>query len=779
MPKREVTPGLDDLASVRPDLAKEWHPTKNSPKTPKNTYSKSESRVVWLCSKNTNHEWEAILSSRVRGAGCPFCSNKKVLSGDNDLATTHPNIAKLWDFEKNTGVTPDKINSGSNKVFWWVCDIDQNHKWKAPPARLKSGTGCPSCSGRVAIKGESDLETTHPELALQWDYSKNGSLTPSLVKSGTNKSVWWLCSLDKKHSWKAVVASRALAGRGCPYCSNHSLFVGQNDLGTMHPDISKTWSKRNHPLLPQDVIAGSRKKVWWSCEEGHEYEMPLYRRVSGSNCSICAGKAVVSGVNDLAFLAPDLAKEWDFEANHPLLPSTLTLGSNKSVWWQCQVDRNHKWESSPNDRKTNGCPVCSGHKVIQGINDFATISPDLAKEFAQDLNPSVSTSSLSNGSNTSFWWRCSKDPTHEWNTSISNRTRRGDGCPICSNSKLLSGFNDLETKYPELAMEWHSEKNESKDPSKVLFGSDLQVWWKCSVDPRHEWKTKVSSRTYRDAGCPVCSNLVVMPGVNDLSTVAPELAKFWHPTKNKPLLPSEIGAGTHKSVWWFCNQYPEHEWKTPVVSRYKGTQCPFCSNQKVFSGFNDLETINPSIARDWHQTKNAGFHPSSIAPNSNKKFWWTCFNDPSHEWQASPASRSNGTNCPTCANSGYDTSRRGLFYYIEHQTLGASKIGITNPERNSDRLSRWQKFGWRVIYSYESESGLMILNLETNILRWIRKDLGFMPFLSPADTAPLGGWSETFSSEAVSQQILRQRIDREIEDLRMTNTGDSPESLSE
>jgi hypothetical protein len=260
---------------------------------------------------------------------------------------------------------------------------------------------------------------------------------------------------------------------------------------------------------------------------------------------------------------------------------------------------------------------------------------------------------------------------------------------------------------------------------------------------------------------------LIVEGINDLETTTPWLSATWHPEKNLPLKPNQIGAGTHKSVWWCCDSYPEHVWKAPVVARLGGTGCPYCSNQKVFTGFNDLATVQPSVAADWHPTKNGSIKPSVVAPSANKKYWWRCFNDPTHEWQATVNSRTSGSSCPRCANSGYDTSRRGVFYFIEHSELRASKIGITNPDRNFNRLLAWQKAGWTIITTYESDNGLLILNLETNLLRWIRKDLGFSPFLSESEMKPLGGWSETFSYEAITHQQLITKMQEEL--LRLNN----------
>ena len=100
------------------------------------------------------------------------------------------------------------------------------------------------------------------------------------------------------------------------------------------------------------------------------------------------------------------------------------------------------------------------------------------------------------------WWKCDKG--HEWQVRVASRTSGGSGCPICSGRKVLAGFNDLQTKEPRVAAEWHPTKNGALKPTMVTVGSTKKVWWKCPLG--HEWKTVVYSRaTGRKCGCPECA----------------------------------------------------------------------------------------------------------------------------------------------------------------------------------------------------------------------------------------------------------------------------------
>ena len=72
--------GIDPKRSLKnrfPEIAKQWHPTKNDPLTPDAVSFGSKQRVWWQCSKNPHHEWKAVIGNRSKGSGCPECVGKK------------------------------------------------------------------------------------------------------------------------------------------------------------------------------------------------------------------------------------------------------------------------------------------------------------------------------------------------------------------------------------------------------------------------------------------------------------------------------------------------------------------------------------------------------------------------------------------------------------------------------------------------------------------------------------------------------------------------------
>ena len=147
------------------------------------------------------------------------------------------------------------------------------------------GRGCPYCSGRYAIKGYNDLQTVNPTLAKEWNYENNNGLTPADVTPNSDKKVWWKCS--EGHQWQATIGSRN-KGSGCPYCSGKKALPGYNDLQTVNPALSKEWNyEKNNGLAPLDVKPNSDRKVWWKCQNGHEWQATIANRNRGSGCPVC------------------------------------------------------------------------------------------------------------------------------------------------------------------------------------------------------------------------------------------------------------------------------------------------------------------------------------------------------------------------------------------------------------------------------------------------------------------------------------------------------------
>lgn len=494
MGDNRVKPGVNDLASSAPDLAAQWDTEKNNGLTPDKVTRYSHRKVWWRCS--LGHSWNAAVNNRYQGQNCPVCSGQKVLPGFNDLATINPKLAKEWNYEKNENLRPTDFTAGALKKVWWKCA--EGHEWEAAIYSRNDDFGCPYCSGRLAIKGETDLKTLMPDLIREWDFEMNQDIVPEQVTVHSSKSVWWKCSHG--HKWKARVYSRA-NGSGCPYCAGQKVLLGFNDLATGYPKLVQEWDmEKNTPLTPADVTCSTHRKVWWRDSLGHGWQATVAERTRhGTGCPYCAGKKAWPGFNDLLSQNPDLAAEWNYDKNGSLLPQEVTIGSHISVWWKCR--EGHEWQSTIHNRQVNGCPICAGQQVLIGYNDLASQNPDLAVEWDYEKNGNLTPEMVTAGSDCSVWWKCKLG--HGWKATI--YSRKTTGCPYCAGTKVLAGFNDLGTKAPWLLESWDYERNINLAPQEVSAMSNRKVWWKC--DYGHHWRSTVRSRQSGN-GCPICSGIL-------------------------------------------------------------------------------------------------------------------------------------------------------------------------------------------------------------------------------------------------------------------------------
>ena len=333
----------------------------------------SHRKIWWYCEQY--HVWQAPVYSVTGGGGCPYCSGLRPVPGETDLPATHPALAAEWDTVRNESLTPQMVSAGSHKNVWWICK--NGHSYRSKVYSRSSGVGCPYCAGKRVIPGQTDLATTHPALAAEWDFSRNGALTPQAVSKGCAKQIWWIC--QRGHSYHAKPYSR-VAGAGCPYCAGKLVIPGQTDLATTHPQLAAQWDQtQNGAFTPQMVSAGSHKKVWWLCPLGHSYASAPYSRAAGSGCPYCTNRKVLQGFNDLETMYPELSAQWYSPLNDPLTPSMVTRGSTRKVWWKCAFG--HVWQAAVFSRtrpKPSGCPVCMGntkkrHRKKDAAAWFATV----------------------------------------------------------------------------------------------------------------------------------------------------------------------------------------------------------------------------------------------------------------------------------------------------------------------------------------------------------------------------------------------------------------------
>jgi len=420
------------------------------------------------------------------------------------------------------------------------------------------------------------------------------------------------------------------------------------------PILEREYSPSNQRPLAS-YTTGANTTVEWVCsvDERHStWSAPIYRRVAGSRCPVCANRKVQAGVNDLASQRADLAAE--YSNRNPIPADAIVYTTHTSVEWVCSTNPLHDpWRASPSTRVTkgSGCPTCTNRQITTGINDLATLRPDLAAEYS-DENPQPATN-IGAGHTLGVLWVCQNDPRHGTYTATPYaRSARGAGCTLCAGAEVRPGINDVGTR-TDLAADWDPNDNGGLLPSQVAIRSNKPIIWRCSRDPRHgTWRATPSDRAdHRRATsrCPACVNRKILTGINDLATLRPDLLPEYSAANAIPA--TATGAGSSALRVWKCTQC-SHSWSAPVARRANGGGCPACAGQAVNVGVNDLASQRPDLAAEYSPTNPV--RPDQITVGSNRAAQWTCATC-NHTWSAPVSRRNRGSGCPMCASKRFSS----------------------------------------------------------------------------------------------------------------------------
>lgn len=465
--------------------------------------------------------------------------------------------------------------------------------------------------------------------------------------------------------------------------------------------ISEEYAKKWHPTLngeltPADYSAGSKVKVHWLCEKtGHSYFKSIQDVTKGSGCSVCSGFQVCIGFNDLESKFPNIAKDWHPTLNGEKKPTDFTYGSKFDAFWLGECG--HTFQATINRRVAlgNGCPYCSGQKILIGFNDLPTTHPEIVLQWDYEANGEKKPEEYTAGTSKKVYWvgKCGHSFLNAVTEKIRSAETGADGCPYCAGKQILKGFNDLDSQYPLIAKEW-SPKNK-KRADEVSFRAVTPSLWICPEG--HEYKTGVRQRTLGGSGCLYCTGQRVISGENDFPTRFPILAKEWDEVKNGDLSMHGLPSTSSTFVWWNCLENESHSYKASITSRTdprtQNNGCAVCDNRTVQAGFNDLSTTHAEVASQWDYSKNE-LTPSEVGRWSGNPAWWICHRG--HSFLVSPSARIrlDGyiSSCAEClARTFSSTAEKEILNLLvalgesvlsnDRSLLGKSELDMYLPER--------------------------------------------------------------------------------------------------
>ena len=419
---------------------------------------------------------------------------EEIKTEDKKYIIEYDNLMKEWNWDRNNelGLLPEKITYGSTKSVWWKCE--KGHEWPAQPnsrTSRKYTRGCPYCANKKVLTGFNDLQSIRPDIAKEWNYNKNGTLQPTDVMYGSQKKVWWKCSVCS-HEWQATIDNRS-HGTGCPMCgrklsvlnAQETRIKDRGSLADNNPELLDEWDYDENIMSPYEITSGSKQKVGWICWKGHKWRDTVYHRtLEGRCCPICNGESKTS-FQEQAILyyfskkTKVLNREVVYGKEIDVYLPNLNIGIeyNGSYWHKGRKDKDvEKIEFF----KKNDITIFS---VVDGeinqINGNEIV-------YCKDLSFAI----------TSLFVLIGID------TPDINIQR--DRISIYEQYVQLKKDNSLAVKKPELAAEWHPTKNGNLMPDMFDYSSNKIVWWQCRKCGR-EWQQKINSRSSKDYKCRVCA----------------------------------------------------------------------------------------------------------------------------------------------------------------------------------------------------------------------------------------------------------------------------------
>lgn len=568
-------PSVDyNLATEYPELAREWHPTKNGSDSPVNYLPGTHAKKWWKCSAGPDHEWPAKIVSRTRlSSGCPCCANDR-LSVTNSLATKNPLISKYWNVEKNKILPSDVIYSSRSSEYQFQCPIAHDHHWKETPQNASQKLGCPFCLG-LRISSTYNLAVLFPQIAKHWDYELNYPNIPENYMPGSHDIMHWKCDRFENHVWEAQINGRSQRpDGGCPLCTN----------STSTPELRLTAELSSLNITVKQRYRLNKKELDLFLPEfqiGIEYDGVFYHKekLKKDMEKNAAFKSLNIKIIRIREKTLEKISKWDILIE----PAKLNKGNVDQILETIvrltglKIDGLQEYTNQPtfvNEEHYREL-LLSQPDPAQG-NSLAELFPEIAAEWDYKKNHPLTPKNFTpSSSSMDYWWLCPKCDS-SYKQLIASRTN-GSGCPFCSGHRV-NKTNALSMTHPQLSMEWHKTLNGLVTPNDKSKGSRWIAWWSCTKDSSHIYDMAIQSRAGEiSQGCSYCSKRRRDPH-KTLNWLNPTWLKEFQRFNKKPeshLKIENLHISSGRLASWLCGKCG-NSWEMKVKSRVNGLGCPRC-----------------------------------------------------------------------------------------------------------------------------------------------------------------------------------------------------------
>ena len=587
---RDVWPGENDLQTCYPIIAEEFDVEKNGI-TPDKISPKDTKTYWWTCKNNHPSFLQSVEHRVTRNTKCPYCTGRKSISGENDLETLFPDIAKEWDVAKNDGLLPQDIPPYTYNTYWWICPKGHSYKKKViQRTKFHKPIDCPKC-----IKAHS---TSFPEQAIYYYVKK--------------------CFTDAINRYKE------------PFDNGMEIdiYVPMYRIG-----------------IEYDGIA------FHNDEEQHQRELKKYAKCRQLGIRLVRIKESEDTWRDTAddiFFVRKRMKDEEIAAFLHFMFSQIFLFSKYTFKTDDKAKALlNRYYGFPTDFNISRDRPEIMEYLVDVEHSLGVQYPNIAKMWDEENNGALTPFMFTPGSNYMATWKCLKCG-NSWKSPISSVvTRQVKSCKACSmkengitNTRIKTAkYGSLAQRSAILLKQWDFDKNGQLSPYEIPLNYSCSVAWICDKCG-YKWSSSPNSRvrTNKISECPHCTGRVALTGTDDLETLYPQLAKEWDFDKNSDILPSQIKPYSNKKCYWICPKCDD-SYVSTVGNRVSGHGCPNCArklvglkNSKTVGKFDDNGTLIcvyhglHQAARDMNVVPNAIFQAVKSGKKS-KGFYWRYINE--------------------------------------------------------------------------------------------------------------------------------------------------------
>ncbi|MFC3777823.1 zinc-ribbon domain-containing protein [Mycolicibacterium holsaticum] len=654
----------DSITNLAPALAKEWHPDKNDLLTPASTPVHWDQNIWWVCAQ-CGHEWPLPPRFRIASTdrGCPKCAESaeppraERPPPQDSLKHLNPAVTQQWHPTRNRGWSPASFAPDSDAEVWWLCqNPDCTHEWLAPISTRTTGKrrGCPVCQrpqSEIPLPGTSFADF-HPDVVAEWHPTLNGRLDPYTVKPKSQKKVWWLCS-SCGEVWPATVANRTAARTQCARCSYEDRIALRDrpqpgrSFAELFPELMPEWHPTLNDRRPGDITPGSDFRAWWICARGHVWSAHVYARTGTDKTGCPDCRDLPADGFSVADVRPDLADQWHPTLNEGRQPHEFSTGSGFLASWRCSFG--HVWKArivnraSPNG---SGCPHCrirgTSQQQIRLAHELEAIGcpvihnheripvPGRSPVNADIVIPDCRVVIEFDGSHYHRGEEAAARDTRQtraleaagWQVI---RVRPAPLEPLGGNDVTVRDGRDTKAVTTAVLLQLRALGCAPAHSDDYL--SDPNLWAVARAD------ADIHARLSRS-----------------LSTLFPEIAAEWHPTRNGDRRPELTSPGSRDKAWWSCSSCG-HKWQTTPKKRTgEGSGCPECARARRAATHRtpkpgrSVAELKPDLLKIFHPTKNGDISLWDLNYGTTVELCWICPRC-GHEWSTRTP---RNTGCRRC-----------------------------------------------------------------------------------------------------------------------------------